>query len=221
MSTLEEFRARIRTELDAADRPSVTSSLDVEYMVRLKERTELFRPLAARIISEIILPRVQILASFFANASAPRKVEPLHCTWWFGYCERFPASVKLDFSCGHDEEVRTLHLMEELVMVPSFTRYDRFDRLVQSLDGVDIEVVTKWVEDRLSAFLHAYLHVAVTDRRQNQALATDPVCHMRVVKDDAAESFDYQGHRFYFCAPSCREEFAVDPERFAKLKLDF
>lgn len=108
-----------------------------------------------------------------------------------------------------------------MFITPSFTRYDQFDRLEQPLDGVDFEAVTQWVEDRLSAALHAYLHVEETDRSQEQALATDPVCHMRVVKDRAAGYHDYRGRRYYFCATSCRDEFAADPQRYVKLEPEY
>jgi Cu+-exporting ATPase len=101
-----------------------------------------------------------------------------------------------------------------LLIVPSFTRYDRIDRLEQPLDRLDDEAIARWVEDRLSASLRAYLHVELTDRRQEEALATDPVCRMRLAKDRAAAHIDHRGRRYYFCATSCRDEFAAEPERF-------
>ncbi|MBN8625568.1 MAG: YHS domain-containing protein [Planctomycetes bacterium] len=220
MCSLDSFTARIRAELEAAERASENSDRDAEYMTKLKERTERFRPLIRSIIDGIVRPRLEKVAAFFPNAAPPRKVDPAHCTWWFGYCERFPASVKLDLSCGHDEDVRSLYVIQELRMTPSFTTYDRFERLAQPLDDVDLETVTTWVEDRLTAFVHAYLQLEAADRQQCQGLATDPVCHMRIVKDDAAGHLDYRGHRFYFCAPSCRDEFAADPERFAKIEME-
>jgi YHS domain-containing protein len=220
MSTLEEFTTTIRGEIEAAEWAPDSSAGDGEYMAGLAERTRLFGPQAGRIIEEIVRPRVEALGSFFPNSAPPRKAEPRHCTRWFGYCERFPASVKLEVSCSHDEEMRNIHFIEEVRMVPSFMRYERFDRLVQPADRVDFEAVTQWVEARLIAFLRAYLQVEVTDRLQSRALATDPVCHMRVVKDHAAGFLEHDGHRFYFCAPSCREQFAADPERFAKIELE-
>lgn len=220
MYPIDSFMARIRAELEAAERATDNPDGGAEYMTGLKDRIDRFRPIVRSVIDEIVRPRLNAVAAFFPNAASPRKVEPAHCTWWFGYCERFPASVKLDFSCGHDEDVRSLYVIQELRMTPSFTSYDRFERLTHPLDVVDLKAVTEWVEDRLTAFVHAYLQVEAADRQQRQGLATDPVCHMRIVKDDAAGNLDYRGHRFYFCATGCREEFAADPERFVKIEME-
>jgi xanthine dehydrogenase accessory factor len=45
--------------------------------------------------------------------------------------------------------------------------------------------------------------------------ATDPVCGMTVAADPASYPADYQGTRYYFCRPRCREEFESDPAAYA------
>jgi len=42
----------------------------------------------------------------------------------------------------------------------------------------------------------------------------DPVCGMTVDPAKAAGSFDYRGHKYYFCNPSCFERFKADPAAF-------
>jgi Cu+-exporting ATPase len=44
--------------------------------------------------------------------------------------------------------------------------------------------------------------------------ATDPVCHMTVEEEQTAASYQYDGRNYYFCAQSCRDRFAANPERF-------
>jgi len=44
----------------------------------------------------------------------------------------------------------------------------------------------------------------------------DPVCGMTVTKENAACSYDYNGKTFYFCAASCKEEFASNPDKYLK-----
>ena len=46
--------------------------------------------------------------------------------------------------------------------------------------------------------------------------AIDPVCGMTVEPSTAAGSRDYQGHRYFFCNPSCLERFTHDPEPFLR-----
>ena len=42
----------------------------------------------------------------------------------------------------------------------------------------------------------------------------DPVCGMTVTKENAACSYEHHGKTFYFCAESCRDEFAAAPDRY-------
>ncbi len=218
MASITAFRTSIESLLKQSEQETGNPAPSTAEMELLRTRLRAYEQLSARLFADIIMPRVAAVAGLFPNAGPESRMARGHCTWWFRYCERFPASVKLDFSCGHDEEIRSLYLIQELRMMPSFTLYDRFDRLVEPMDRIDFETVTRWVEERLTRFVRAYLQLEVTDRLQTQALATDPVCHMRMVTDDAAAWLDYKGHRFYFCAPSCRDEFAADPEHFAKIE---
>ena len=46
------------------------------------------------------------------------------------------------------------------------------------------------------------------------APAKDPVCGMMVEPDRAAGQFEHKGTTYYFCAQSCRQRFAADPEKY-------
>jgi Cu+-exporting ATPase len=46
------------------------------------------------------------------------------------------------------------------------------------------------------------------------AMATDPVCGMRVDTDDAAATVEHHGSTFYFCSQACADAFAADPAAF-------
>ena len=46
------------------------------------------------------------------------------------------------------------------------------------------------------------------------AMATDPVCGMRVDPDDAAASAEYDGTTYYFCSQVCHEAFVAEPAAF-------
>lgn len=45
--------------------------------------------------------------------------------------------------------------------------------------------------------------------------ATDPVCLMKVTKEEASVSFQYEGKLYYFCSTSCYEEFRKNPAKYA------
>ncbi len=42
----------------------------------------------------------------------------------------------------------------------------------------------------------------------------DPVCGMVVAASDGTPSADWMGSSYHFCAPTCRDEFVDDPDRF-------
>jgi P-type Cu+ transporter len=48
------------------------------------------------------------------------------------------------------------------------------------------------------------------------ALATDPVCGMKVNPATAKHRFSYKGDDYFFCSARCRERFAAEPEKFLK-----
>lgn len=43
----------------------------------------------------------------------------------------------------------------------------------------------------------------------------DPVCGMRIKKEEAAGSSDYNGTVYYFCSPGCKKSFDENPEKYA------
>ncbi|MBM3294749.1 MAG: YHS domain-containing protein [Candidatus Aminicenantes bacterium] len=48
----------------------------------------------------------------------------------------------------------------------------------------------------------------------SQETAKDPVCGMSVKKDGAKWTHDFKGTTYYFCAESCKTEFAKNPEKY-------
>ncbi|HEY6538935.1 MAG TPA: YHS domain-containing protein, partial [Candidatus Dormibacteraeota bacterium] len=44
--------------------------------------------------------------------------------------------------------------------------------------------------------------------------ATDPVCQMPVDPSGSGPLLEFQGERFWFCSPSCRDRFQAQPERY-------
>ncbi|HEY6988581.1 MAG TPA: heavy metal translocating P-type ATPase [Bryobacteraceae bacterium] len=51
---------------------------------------------------------------------------------------------------------------------------------------------------------------------QPAILHRDPVCGMNVAEDRAAETVEYEGTIYYFCALSCAQKFKADPQKYLK-----
>ncbi len=44
--------------------------------------------------------------------------------------------------------------------------------------------------------------------------ATDPVCLMKVKKDENVLNYEYKGQTYYFCSENCKEQFKQDTEKY-------
>jgi len=53
---------------------------------------------------------------------------------------------------------------------------------------------------------------------EKPALATDPVCGMRVDPATAKHRYAYQGQDYFFCGARCRERFEAEPEKFLRAR---
>lgn len=43
---------------------------------------------------------------------------------------------------------------------------------------------------------------------------TDPVCKMKINKEKAKFSIDFDGQKYYFCSQNCKEKFEKDPKKY-------
>lgn len=219
MNDLDGFAAKVAAELQAADHPSITPEQEADYMAHVEARKADYERQVVRLLEDVVRPRMQTLAGFFTNAASARKCEHGRCTWWFGYTNRFPASVKVEVSIEHDDRYENLHLGYEVSILPAYAKYERFDRYTIPFDRTDDTPLIDWLESRLIKFVRTYLTLANSDRDQTASFATDPVCGMRITRDTAAAQAQHAGHPYFFCSKSCCDSFEAEPTRYAKLVL--
>ena len=219
MSDLISFANCIDEILADSSRQRHWSAEEAEqYMARFSSRREQFEELAARLISTIIRPRVETLAGYFANTTPARDDAASRCSYWFGYCERFPVSTQLEFAVEHDARFEKLLLRYHVHMMPVFIKLTEHDSLALPLDSVGDEVVASWIEERLLEFLDDYLRIDRGDADFEEDAATDPVCGMQINRSAAAASATYLGHPYYFCSAMCQQQFDANPKHFVQLK---
>lgn len=219
MSDLESFRQRVEERI-----ASLTCGVAVQpqalqqEMAALESRLARLEAEAAAILDDVILPRLKIVAACFPNAYIKQGKWRDRCEFWLGYCERFPASVKVEFSLEHDDAVEHLVIYYTVRITPVFLKYDPADKLVVAPDQTDSAGIAEWTEQKLLAFLGDYLRLDRGDESQDDELSTDPVCGMRIRRVEAAGQFDYRGHLYFFCMDECRQKFEKDPSRYIWFK---
>lgn len=219
MSDLIGFSKRIEEQLADADRQPHWQPEEAErYMLDVGARRERYERQAARLNELIVQPRLETLAGFFANASVVRNEPPGHCSCWFGYCERFPATTKLAFAIEHDARFEKIVIGYEASMMPLFINFSEQDKFLLPLDAANDGAVAEWVEERLLEFLDAYLRIDRGGGEFEEDTATDPVCGMRINRSAAAASATHRGHPYYFCSTDCQVKFLENPTLYVHVK---
>jgi YHS domain-containing protein len=216
MASLDDLDRRIRQRFAAseerrhAEHQQLRRSRD-----ELEERLARYTRLADRLMNEVIRPRMGRLAGHFENAHVPAGQGGRHsCVYLFERSPRFPAVATLELGLTRDGQVRTLVVEQKVTIVPAFGAVPLPDVLVLPLEGVDEERVAAWVEEKLLAFLDAYLPLETAEPDQGENGVTDPVCGMSLTKARAPAQMEYGGVVYYFCVEECRRRFAEAPERY-------
>jgi YHS domain-containing protein len=216
MNELTDLEKRINERLAESDigRQLRQNHLQAQ-MAELEMRLQRYTAVADRLMESVIRPRMERLAACFAGVQAPEVKQSRHsCVYRFLHSPRFPATVTLELGVTRDGDAQNVALQYALQILPVFTPVDGQAHFVMPLDAVDERQAAAWVEERILAFVDAYLRLETLDVYQDENVATDPVCGMRINKVLAAASLEYRGIRYYFCVDECRRKFAEAPERY-------
>jgi hypothetical protein len=119
MDDLSSFVNRVKSVLADADRePHWTSEDSDQYMSAFGSRRIEFEKLAHELIEQAIRPRLEALAAFFPNVASSKNDLVGTCSYRFGYCNRFPASTKVEFSIEHDARYEKIIVRFQASMMP-------------------------------------------------------------------------------------------------------
>ncbi|MDX1927992.1 MAG: YHS domain-containing protein [Pirellulaceae bacterium] len=189
-------------------------------MSEVATRSESFVRVATSLTNRVIRPLLETLGGSFPNTSPIQAERDGQCSYWFGFCERFPPSTKVSFSIDHDVPFEKAEICFEATMMPVFVKLNDRDKLVFPLDRVNENAVVDWVEERLLEFLHAYLRIDRGADDFDEDAASDPVCGMRISRSQAVSNQNFNGHPYFFCSSQCAERFRANPASFLQTTTD-
>jgi YHS domain-containing protein len=216
MADLNDLERRIKEKLARSEeRQQLQRDHLHQRMAEAEARHERYTNLADRLIQEVIRPRMEKLKILFDNARMPEPRNSRHsCCCQFEHTTRFPATANLQLGMTRDGEIKTLVIQYELEILPTFFTFEGRDQLTMPLEQVDEAKAAAWVEAKLLHFVDTYLRLETSDHHQEENMAIDPVCGMRINKAFAPAQITYRGKTYYFCIPECRARFADNPERY-------
>jgi YHS domain-containing protein len=215
-SSLEE---RIREKLAAveAKRRDQKTALAVQ-MEGHQKRIEHFSSTARRWMETVIMPKMERLVACFENANLcpPDANRPFRCVCSFKHTEQFPATTTLELALFPDTALENRVVAYSVEILPILFQFEKKDQLTVPLDDAGNRKVVDWVEQKLLAFVDAYLQLPEAEHYQRDNLVLDAVCGMRINKQFAAASEQVGNETFYFCIEECRRKFLEDTSRYVK-----
>jgi YHS domain-containing protein len=125
------------------------------------------------------------------------------------------ANATLRFEVFPDRDVNNIRLEGTQEIIPSSVRYDKQSALEFPLGGVRDDAVVQWFDDRIVAFVRAYVALVRQDAALREQLkdefVEDPVARIRFPKYLASSTLERDGRTYYFVDEETRREFEQQP----------
>ena len=214
MTEYHQLRTRIQDLISAQEEKKNLEKKQTEsQMKKIEETDERLKVLASKVMSETILPCLEVLEECFDDV----RIQPPSSEHWvsilFNTEQRYPATVMMDLGVSVDPVSGKLHLVYRFRITPILMEYQGEDTLSLGLEAFDKAKACAFVEEKVFQASRAYLELQNHPAYLKENLVTDPVCGMTVNRAQAA-SVEYQGKTYYFCVDACRERFLKDPVRY-------
>ena len=169
----------------------------------------------AKHIVELLKPR---LSAFIERFKDVVKAEPIVREHTRAINLTFAATVAkvtLLFEVFPDRDVTHVRLECTQEIIPVVVRYDKQSVLEFALDAVKDDTVVQWFDDRVVAFVKAYMALvrqdaALKDHLKEQ-FVEDPVTKIRFPKYLASSTLERGGKTYFFVDEDTRREFEQEP----------
>ncbi len=169
----------------------------------------------AKHIIELVKPR---LDAFLERFKAVVKAEPVVREHTRAVNLTFAATVAkvtLRFEVFPDQDVNHIRLECTREILPALVCNDKQPVLEFPLGGVRDDAVVEWFDDRIVAFVKAYIALVRQDatlrERLKDEFVEDPVARIRFPKYLASSTLERDGRTYYFVDEETRREFEKQP----------
>jgi YHS domain-containing protein len=125
------------------------------------------------------------------------------------------AKVTLRFEVFPDRDVKHVRLECTQEFTPAWVPYDKQSVLEFPLDAVQDDAAVQWFDERVVAFVKAYVALVSQDAELQEHLkdwlVVDPVAKVRFPKYLASSTLERDGRTYYFVDEETRREFEKAP----------
>jgi YHS domain-containing protein len=118
------------------------------------------------------------------------------------------ALMVLTFSVAPDQELKRAVVEYDLKVVPVLWKFDSHAEFSTPVDKVDAEGLTKWLDDRILAFVDLFIQVHEAEIFDKAEMVEDPVEKISFPKFAAGATLDHDGKTYFFIDDRTKAEFA-------------
>jgi YHS domain-containing protein len=169
----------------------------------------------AQHIIELVKPRLDAFIERFKPVVKAEPVVRQHTRAVNLHFAATVAKVTLRFEVFPDRDVNHVRLECTQEIIPVLLRYDKQSVLEFPLGGVQDDAVVQWFDDRIVAFVKAYVALVRQDTTLQEQLkdqfVEDPVARIRFPKYLASSTLERDGRTYYFVDEETRREFEKQP----------
>lgn len=216
----EDLRARLdRVLREAEARRRCHVEGRAEEMVALTERLDRSAALTGAWLGEVVAPRLETLASAFANACPPQVGEEAgEAGVDFKVTDEFPATAGIKVSFAHDAAAKRIRTTFRARIIPLLMPFDvQEGELVLEPRDEERPKLEAFLDDRLCQFAEQYLRIREPGSPyQKDQTVVDPVCGMALRRWEATATARHGDETYYFCVDECRRRFEAEPGRYAR-----
>lgn len=217
MGNLKSLKQQIEQRLNTVWKREQSQREQMQLiMEEIEKRQREFQRVADDLMADVISPRMQTLASSFGDEAILESPQAGHhfSKCQFKHSSRLPATISLSLGIAHDEEIQQLLMVYDLEILPVFMKFDGHDQAGFPLQNPDRDAITRWVEEKILAFVDTYIRLQQTDQYHQTSLHTDPVCGMRFRETHANGKLDFAGQTYFFCSEGCLSKFQATPQQY-------
>ena len=172
-------------------------------MRQLEEKRNAFKRRIRGFLFTGVRDRLNELGQNFDNIQIHSSDD--HCTAEFSHTIEYPCTATLNFSISPARELEGFIVRYDLLLVPIFFDYKKYDEEEFKFTESEEERALEWVETRIFEFLDSYLEIRRHPAYQKGNMVTDPICGMRFPAASAAESIKIDDRKtVYFCSKTCK-----------------
>ena len=208
MSDVSDLARRIDAALAAVKDKAQQQTQErlQEFQGRQKLLAE-YEKAQARIV-EIAKPRLEALAK---RAGERVKVTPSVSQTRRSAAFEFKSSkavLVLTFSVAPDQQVKQAVVECDLKIVPVLWKFDSHSEFSTPIDNVDAAGLTKWIDDRIMAFVDLFIEIHEGELFDKAQMVEDPVAKISFPKFAAGATVEHGGQTHYFVDEKSKAEFA-------------